>query len=180
VGPAPDQAPGLILQVGELDLQLALGGRRPLAEYLEDQAGPVDDLGSDLVFQILLLDRGQRRVHDQQSGRFLPREPGNLVDLALAEQGRRPHRAQPERAGDDDVDADRPGQADGLLDPGVGRPPGPLPGQLGHRDERAFAASDLDRAIAVEGGQSWSSASSPASGPRFSAWPGCRVETACL
>src|SRR6185295_7059117 len=180
VGPAPDQAPRLILQVSELDLQLALGGRRPLAEYLEDQAGAVDDLGPDLVFQILLLDRGQRRVDDQQSGRFVPREPGNLFDLALAEQGRRPHRAQAERAGGNDVDANRPGQAGGLLDPGVGRPPGSFPGQLGHRDQRAFAARDLDRAVAIEGGQSWSSASSPASGPRFSAWAGCRVETACL
>ena len=45
VGPAPHQPARLIVEMGELDLQPALRGRRPLAEYLEDQAGAVDHLG---------------------------------------------------------------------------------------------------------------------------------------
>ena len=57
VGPGADQPPGLIIEMGELDLQPALGGRRPLAEDFEDQPGAVDHLGLGALLQILLLDR---------------------------------------------------------------------------------------------------------------------------
>ena len=45
VGPAAHQPPGLIIEMRQLDLQPPFGGRRALAENLEDQPGAVDDLG---------------------------------------------------------------------------------------------------------------------------------------
>src|SRR5262245_43769232 len=88
VGPAAHQPPRLIFEMGKLDLKLTLGGRRALAENLEDQSGPVDHLGANLVLEVLLLDRGQGSVDDQQPGALFPCNSGNLVDLALAEQSR--------------------------------------------------------------------------------------------
>ena len=123
VGPAPDQPARLIVEMRELDLQPPFGGRRPLAENLEDQPGAVDHLGADLVLQVLLLDRRQRRVDDQQLRVLLLRELGNLLDLALAEQGRGPDRAHAERPRRDHVDPDRLGKALGFLDPRLGRTP---------------------------------------------------------
>src|SRR5438045_4207111 len=55
VGPAADQATGLVFEMRQLDLQLALGRRGALSENFKDKACPVDDLGSDLVLKILLL-----------------------------------------------------------------------------------------------------------------------------
>ena len=109
----------------ELDLEPPLGGRRALAENLEDQPGAVDDLGPDLVLEVLLLDRRQRRIDDQQAGLMLLCKRGDLFDLALAEQGRGPDRAQPERALGGDHHADRLGQPFGLLDPRFDRAPRP-------------------------------------------------------
>src|SRR5262249_33681832 len=42
VSPLPDQARKQIGELGELDLELALGGARPLGEDVEDQRGTVD------------------------------------------------------------------------------------------------------------------------------------------
>src|SRR5262245_39505549 len=61
MGPAPNEAPGLVFEMRELDLQLPLGGRGPFTEYFEDQAGPVDHLGPDFILKVLLLDRSERR-----------------------------------------------------------------------------------------------------------------------
>ncbi len=183
VGPAADQPARLIVEMGELDLEPSLGGRRALAENLEDQPGPIDDLGPDLVLEVLLLHGRERRVDHQQARLMLPGKRRDLFDLALAEQGRGPDRAQAEGtlAGDDH--ADRLGQPLGLLGAGFSRAPRRLTGQLRNHDQGAFAARDLDRAVAVELIQ----APIPLGRPRLarprsrlSACSGWRVEIACL
>jgi hypothetical protein len=73
----------------------------------------------------------------------------DLLHLALAEQGGRTDRAHAERLGGDDVDTNRFGEAFRLLDPGVGRTPSTLSRELGYRNDRALAASDLGLAMAV-------------------------------
>ncbi len=76
--------------MGKLDLQRAFLGARPAPEDLKDQPGPVDDLDAPFLLQIALLNRAQRAVHHHEVD-FLGRdEPGDLLDLALAEIGRGP------------------------------------------------------------------------------------------
>ena len=96
VGPGADQPPRLIVEMGQLDLQPPLRRRRPLAKYLEDEAGAVDHLGLCGSLEILLLDRADRRVDDEQFRSFALDGLGDLIDLARAEQGRRARLADPE------------------------------------------------------------------------------------
>ena len=107
-------------------------------------------------------------------------ELGDLLDLALAEQGRGPDRAQPERLRRDDFDADRLGEPLRFLDPRLGRAPRALARQLGHDDDRPLAARDLGRAIAVEFVQVSPPRPRALLGARLSGCAGCRVEIACL
>jgi hypothetical protein len=104
----------------KLDLEPPFRGRRALAEDLEDQPGAVDHLGPDFFFKVLLLHRRERGVDDQQPRLLLLRKRRHLLDLALAEQGRRPDRAQTEGPLGRDDHADRLGKAFGFLDPRLG------------------------------------------------------------
>ena len=76
MGPGADQPRALISERGELDLQHALAGLGALAEDLQDQAGPVDDLGLPEPLEIALLHRRQRGIDDHQLGRLEPPVPG--------------------------------------------------------------------------------------------------------
>ena len=79
--------------MGEFDLQRALARPRPFAEDFEDQPGPVDDLGLERLLEIALLHRRERAIHDDEFGLLVLDARGDLLDLALAEIGRRPHLA---------------------------------------------------------------------------------------
>jgi hypothetical protein len=81
---------------------------------------------------------------------LLLRQLSDLLDLALAEQGCGPNRSYAERASAHDVDADRFGEPLGFFDARVSRASRSFARQLGYGDDRAFAARDLDRAIAIE------------------------------
>src|SRR5215210_7050613 len=86
---------------------------------------------------------------------MLASDLSDLLRLALAEQGRRPDRAQPVRAPGDDLDPDRFGQALSLVQPRLGRAPAGradafAPGPFGHDQNRALAAGDVKRSIAIE------------------------------
>src|SRR6185503_12277101 len=73
VSPASDQPARLIIEMRKLDLKPPFRGCCPFAEDLEDQPGPVDHLGADLFLEVFLLDRGQRRIDDQEPSLLLPR-----------------------------------------------------------------------------------------------------------
>ena len=64
--PQAAHAREVVLELRELDLELALGAARMLGENVEDQLGAVDDAGVQGVLQIPLLRRAQLVVHEQR------------------------------------------------------------------------------------------------------------------
>ncbi len=59
VGPAAHQARGHVLELRQLDLQLAFGAARALRKDVQDQAGAVDHAALQRTLQVALLDRAQ-------------------------------------------------------------------------------------------------------------------------
>ncbi len=87
VGPGAHQPALLVGEMGMLDLQRALPRAGAPAEYLQDQTRAVQHLGIPRFFQISLLHRGHRAIHDNQIDRQALGNPGDLLDLALAQIG---------------------------------------------------------------------------------------------
>ena len=79
VGPAADEPRQLMLDLRELDLQLAFGAARALREDVEDQRGAVDDAALECALEVALLRARERVVEDDEiGGRFgrgAPRSP---------------------------------------------------------------------------------------------------------
>ena len=100
VGPAADQARGHVLQLGQLDLQLAFVAAGALGEDFQNQQRAVVDRQADGALQIALLHRAQRLVEQHllrtlslgQQADFLclsaADEQGRIGGLALAGQAR--------------------------------------------------------------------------------------------
>src|SRR5690606_6781352 len=85
----PAQAREEVLELGELDLGLALPGLRVLGEDVEDERGPVDDLDLDDVLERTALGRCELAV-DHDGVRAAGRDDvGELGGLARAEVGAR-------------------------------------------------------------------------------------------
>src|SRR3546814_10480363 len=99
----------------KLDLQAALGRRGAFAEDFEDQAGAVDHLRAKRRFEIALLNRAERRIDDDKLDAFRCDIGRDRVDLADAEQGRRPRLAQAQRVDGNDVEPDREREPPRLL-----------------------------------------------------------------
>ena len=71
--PLPDQARQQVGELGELHLELALHGARPLGEDVEDERGPVDDAQAERAAEVPLLDGRQRVVGDHEVRALAPR-----------------------------------------------------------------------------------------------------------
>ena len=104
----------------------------------------------DFLLQILLLDRGQRGIDDEQAGALLLGELGDLLDLALAEQGRGPDGADAEcRAATTSMPIASASPSASSIRASAERRDA-LARQFGDRDDRTLAARHFDCAIAVE------------------------------
>ena len=66
--PQAAHARQVVLELRELDLELALGAPRVLREDVEDQLGPVDDTQLERVLEASLLARVEVVVDDQRLG----------------------------------------------------------------------------------------------------------------
>ena len=86
VGPAAHQTTCLIVKMSEFNLKTPLCGGGSGTEYLQNQAGSVDNLDVQLFFQIALLDRTQTAIDNQYGRGLLRHHLADLVDLARSEQ----------------------------------------------------------------------------------------------
>ena len=87
---APAAQPGQhVLQLGQLDLGLALPAARMLGEDIQDQRGPVDDLDVHHAFQVAQLARGELAVADHRVGACRSDDAGQFARLARAHVGGR-------------------------------------------------------------------------------------------
>ena len=78
-----------VLQLRELDLQLAFARPRAAREDVEDQLRAIDDLAADLLFDLAQLRRRQLVVEDDDVDARLGARRGERLDLAGAEKRRR-------------------------------------------------------------------------------------------
>ena len=138
MGPGAHKTRALIGQPRQFDLKLALARAGSAGEDFKDQAGPVDDLTIDSLFQIALLHRRQgvindNDIHFQTLGQGL-----DLLDLALAEQHRGHKRPQRRKLGADHVQIKGERKAHSLLKPRLGRPNTLAMRPQGVNDQRPF------------------------------------------
>lgn len=89
VAPAAHETRRKILQVGELDLQLALVALRALAEDLEYQQRPVRYRDAEMALQVALLRGGQRLIEEHRLRVVPEHQRLDLVGLAGADEERR-------------------------------------------------------------------------------------------
>ena len=73
-----------MLELGQLDLQLAFVGARPLGEDVEDQAHAIDDPAAELALEIALLGRRQLVIEDGEARAGGGQRTRHFLHLALA------------------------------------------------------------------------------------------------
>ena len=83
--PHPAHARQVVLELGELDLELSLGGDGVLGEDVEDQLRPIDDTGGERVLERPLLHRIELVVDEQHLGIVVAVGRLQLLELALAD-----------------------------------------------------------------------------------------------
>ena len=81
--PEAAHARQVVLELGELDLELALGADGVLGEDVEDQLRPVDHPRLQRILELLLLDRRELVVDDQRLGARALEGLLQLLELAL-------------------------------------------------------------------------------------------------
>jgi hypothetical protein len=148
VGPLSAKAGEDVLVLGQLHLEAALTGAGVLGENVEDQGGAVEDLDVELAFEVALLRRAQLVVEDD-GGVIRGSALGDyLLELALADIGRRVEGLEALGGAADDVGAGGLGEELKLFEGGVGVPAAPAWAavaaavavlELGSNEERALA-----------------------------------------
>ena len=86
--PAPTSRGSRVLELRELDLELAFAGSRAPGEDVEDELRAIDDLAADLRFDLPQLRRRQLVVEDDEIGARFGARGGERLDLARAEKRR--------------------------------------------------------------------------------------------
>src|SRR5262245_1834656 len=114
--PRPNQPALLVDEVSELDLQAPFPRPRSPAEDLENESGAIQHLRSPCRFEIALLHRGQRMIDDDEPGLFGAHQPSKLLDFAGAEQRRGTRRFKWHQSACGDVEIDRSGKPDRLIE----------------------------------------------------------------
>jgi hypothetical protein len=94
---------------------------RPRAKNLKDQTGAVDDLGFPLALEIALLHRRQRAVDDDEPDFLLGDLFAERFDPALADERPRYGPVEANDLAGNDVEIDRPSEANSLVEPGIER-----------------------------------------------------------
>src|SRR5205823_12664399 len=115
VCPGAHQARPLIGQRRQLDLQAALMGAGALAENLQDQARPVNDLGLPVPFQIPLLHRAQRSVNDDEIDVGFADQLAEVFDSSAAQEAARARACNIGDFGPDYVETDCLGEPERLF-----------------------------------------------------------------
>ena len=87
--PQAAHARQVVLELGQLDLQLSLRSDGVLREDVEDELGPVDDPELELVFQASLLTGGQVVVDDDGLGGRVSHRRFQLDQLPFPDVGPR-------------------------------------------------------------------------------------------
>ncbi len=100
----------VVLELRELDLELALGAAGVLREDVEDQLRPVDDARLEKVLEPPLLARRELVVDEQRLGPRLGEGVLQLLELALADVGGGVRAQARLDHGVDGLDAGRPRQ----------------------------------------------------------------------
>jgi hypothetical protein len=164
VGPPPNETGGLMLHLGQLNLQLTFMTARALGKNLEDQPDSLNHLDAPELLQISLLNRRERVVKQDMVNL--------LVDQAIADFGNLPAANKVGRIGSRAVDGDSPGDSN----------PGRT-GQCGKFVQRSLIApdapdSDADQQRPPMGLQQIQVAS--LSCWKFTGRAGTTVEMACL
>jgi hypothetical protein len=75
----------VVLELRQLDLELALRAPRVLGEDVEDQLRPVDDSRGERVLELPLLGRSELVVDEQRLGPGLLERARELAQLSLAD-----------------------------------------------------------------------------------------------
>src|SRR5262245_7275933 len=115
MGPRAHQSALLIREMRKLDLQGALARARAPSENFEDQSRAVDYFRVPRLLQIALLNRRKRTIHDHDRRRHAFCKPGDFINLALANIGRRSNFAERHQSGFDDCQIDSARKPDGFL-----------------------------------------------------------------
>jgi hypothetical protein len=75
-----------VIQLSQLDLQLAFVGTRALGEDIQDQPGAIQDATFEHAFEVALLAWREGVVEDDQFGLFGLHQIAQLLDLAAADE----------------------------------------------------------------------------------------------
>ena len=84
MGPAAHQSGGQVLELRQLDFQLAFVGTGALGENVQDQPGAIDYARIEQFFQVAFLDRAEQMIHQHQVGLQRTHGFGDLFGLAGA------------------------------------------------------------------------------------------------
>jgi hypothetical protein len=119
MGPGADQAAALILQMRKFHLQRAFPGSRPLAKYVQDQAGAVHHLAIPALLEIALLHRAERCIDNRHLHVIFADLISNVRNLTFTQQGGRRRCPHMHDAGVHDRKTDGFGKADCLRQTGL-------------------------------------------------------------